>query len=358
MKKVQVIHFVETLGKGGLENVVFHITTRLDPQVFDVAVVCRIEGGYTADRIVSHGVPLQILRRKKIPLLDLKKTLSLLRTQTPSILHCHVLFATTSEAIMGKQAGYDSVFVHVHNLEKPKRLLQRLKLKILKRTVNTFIAVSGGVYNSLFENSIRNVEVIPNGVDTERYSFYPAPKQEKFNFPKNTLVLGMIGRIVKRKGFDHFVEIIQNISDVSGVIVGEGPYEEHIKSKIAERNLGDRIKFLPFQSQEALPTIYANLDALFLFSEKEGLPLALLEAQSVGVPYIGNAVGGIGEVVNDGYNGFILERFDIEQVRDRISKLRGNPAYYRKNARMVVKDKYSMVGMIRAIEKLYIESLS
>jgi len=358
MQRIQVIHFVEALGKGGLENVIDHIVTNLNPQLFDVTVVCRIEGGHTADKIIAQGIPVTVLKQHKIPIHNLVKTLRLLKTQTVSILHCHGLFASSSEAIMGLRSGYKSVFVHVHNLEEPRSFYERFKLNILKRSISNFVAVSNSVRSCLLQYSVRNVDVIHNAVDTRKFLFHKGPGKEKFGFPENKFVLGMIGRIVQRKGFDHFVEIVRNIQDVSGIVVGEGPYEDRLRTLITEKNLQEKIKILPFQSQDTLPSIYSNLDALFLFSEKEGLPLALLESQSVGVPYIGNAVGGIGEIIINGHNGFIIDSLDLEQVEDKIMQLKKNMNSFRTNARRVIEEEYSIKTMVGKIERLYMKSLS
>ena len=358
MQKVQIIHFVEALGKGGLENVIYRLVTNLNAQVFDVTVVCRIEGGYTADRIFAKGIPVTILKQNKIPIRELVRTLKLLKTQSVSILHCHGLFATSSEALMGLRSGHNSVLVHVHNLERPGSLYQRLKMNILKRSVSKFIAVSDSVRLCLEQYSVKNIDVIHNAVDTTKYPFFEVPQKDKFGFGENMFVLGMIGRIVKRKGFDFFVEIIRNIKDVSGIVVGEGPYEDRLRTLITEKNLHEKIKILPFQSQDVLPSIYSNIDALFLFSEKEGLPLALLEAQSIGVPYIGNAVGGIGEIIINDHNGIILDSPDLKHVENKIIQLKKDIKSFRKNARKVIEKKYSIETMIGRIERLYMDSLS
>jgi glycosyltransferase involved in cell wall biosynthesis len=357
MEKIQIVQFVEDLGRGGLENVVYHLATRLNPRLFDVNVVCRVRGGYTAEQIAQRGISIKILHQKKIPIWALANTLTQLRTNDTALIHCHGLFATSSEAIIAKTSGYKSSFVHVHNLEKPASIFQKLKLNVMKRKISKFIAVSEEVSTYLGYSSIKNVEVIHNGVDTRRYPFCIVPKKHRYGFVDRSFVLGMIGRIVKRKGFDQFVEVIASVPNTSGVIVGTGPYEATLKSLIAEKNLQNRIKCLPFQPQEKLPDIYSSIDALFLFSEREGLPLALLEAQSVGVPYIGNSVGGIGEVVKDGYNGFILDKIGFHEVSDRINKIRENVTYYRNNARKVVEEKYSLDKAIISTENLYMESL-
>jgi len=357
MANINIVQFVEELSTGGLENVVYNITTGLNPDLFKVKVICRVEGGDTAAKIKDSGIPVEILHKQRLNLLEIIGFVNNLAKQKNTILHCHGLFALSSESIIGHFSGFDSIFIHVHNLEKPESLYQRLKLMILKRSVNRFIAVSGQVEDCLLQHSVKNVVTIHNGIDINRYQFISQAKHGPYGFPEDSFVLGMIGRVVKRKGFDHFIQIIKNIPNTFGFIVGEGPYENTVKDLISSQGLRERIKCIPFQPQDKLPSIYSNIDALFLFSEKEGLPLSLLEAQSVGVPYIGNSVGGIGEVVKDGYNGFIFESVDIKKFTEAILKIKENPSFYRKNSRKVVEKGFSIEHMVKSIEKQYLESV-
>ena len=314
MEKIQIVHLVESLEKGGLENVIYNIATNLDETKFDVSVICRIKGGYTAKRIRESGISVKILNLQKIPIFSIKKILRNHKRDKKTILHCHGLFATSSEAIMGSLCDYNSVFVHVHNLEKPLMLWQRLKLKFLKKRVNNFIAVSEAVSDCLSKYKIGNVKTVSNSISTEKFSYHAQSSKDKFGFSPDDFLLGMVGRIEERKGYKQFLDIIENAKNINGVIVGEGAYENDLKLIVKDKNLDQKIRFLPFQSQNLLPQIYAKLDGLFIFSTKEGLPLALLESQAIGVPYIGNSVGGIKEVIKDGYNGFLIEDIDISKI--------------------------------------------
>ena len=209
MKKVQIVHFVETLGKGGLENVIYNIATNLDPQLFDINVISRITGGDTAKRLCQSGIDVNILNLNKIPLLRIKKILQEAKNGGPAILHCHGLFASSTEAITGSIAGYDAVFVHVHNMEAPMLPWQRLKLKILKKRVNKFITVSEAVSDCLSKNLINNIMVMPNSISTQKFKFCGLSSKYKFGFPSETFLLGMVGRVVERKGFKQFIKIIE-----------------------------------------------------------------------------------------------------------------------------------------------------
>lgn len=357
MEKINIVQFVETLGTGGLENVVYNIATGLNPDIFDVKVVCRIDGGDTAKRVKKAGIPIEILNKRKLNVFEIINLINKITNNKNTILHCHGLFTLSSESIVGRITGIKTIFIHIHNLVEPLSLYQRLKLMILKRSAYKFIAVSKKVEDSLLQNSIKNVSTIHNGIDIKNYKFISQAEHDHYGFPAENFVLGMIGRIVKRKGFDCFIQFIKNTPNTSGIIVGEGPYENRVKKMINSQNLGDRIRCIPFQSQDMLPSIYSTIDALFLFSEKEGLPLSILEAQSTGVPYIGNSVGGIGEIVKDGYNGFILEDSDIDKFRDAIRNINGNPTFYRNNSRRTVEKGFSVEHMVQNIEKQYMKSL-
>lgn len=357
MEKIQIVHFVETLEKGGMENVIYNIATNLDDKKFDVSVVCRIKGGHTADRLMENGKKVTVLNLRHLPIIKINKILQEFKRNQKAVLHCHGLFATSTEAIIGSFCDYNSIFVHVHNLEKPHLLWQSLKLKILKSRVHKFIAVSQSVSNCMKKFSINNITIVPNSISTANFSYNAFSGNDKFGFSSKNFLLGMIGRIEKRKGYHQFIDIIEKSNTINGIIVGEGTYENEVKSMVIKKKLYDKIKFLPFQSQDRLPDIYAKLDGLFLFSTKEGLPLALLESQACGVPYIGNSVGGIKEVIKNGYNGFLIEDIDVAKVLDITSKIMANPEFYRKNAREIIEHKYSHKRRIAEIEKLYLESV-
>jgi glycosyltransferase involved in cell wall biosynthesis len=357
MEKIQIVHFVETLEKGGLENVIYNIATNLDDKKFDVSVVCRIKGGHTAERLMESGKEVAILNLRHLPLMKINKILQKFKRNKMAILHCHGLFATSTEAIIGSFCDYNSIFVHVHNLEKPHLVWQSLKLKILQNRVHKFIAVSQSVSNCMQKFNINNIITVPNSISTAKFKYNALSGSDKFGFSSKNFLLGMIGRIEKRKGFQQFLDIIEKSNSINGLIVGEGTYESEVKSMVLNKNLYDKIKFLPFQSQDRLPDIYAKLDGLFLFSTKEGLPLALLESQACGVPYIGNSIGGIKEVIKNGYNGFLIDDIDVAQVSDITSQIMENPEFYRKNAREIIEHKYSHQKRIAEFEKLYLESV-
>jgi len=198
---------------------------------------------------------------------------------------------------------------------------------------------------------ISNVTTIRNGTDLSEWTYLDKPNNQHLGFPSNACVLGMIGRVVKYKGFDLFLDIITNIEDAYGVIVGEGKDYPEVKRIIEERNLSSKIKCFDFDPK--LQDYYQLLDALFLYSSHEGGPLVLLESQAVGVPYLGNDVGYVGEVVQDGYNGYLLNNTHLSEIKRRIQDIKTSQDRLRRNCRPVIERGFSLTRQIKAVEHLY-----
>ncbi len=352
MGKVEIIQLCETLGKGGLENVIRDLVLASDGSRYRHHVVCTREGGITADYLSSQGVPVHVLTAEGNRAAQFRALVKeMTGKRSPVLIHCHGLYSVSTEAILGRLSGAGGLVAHVHNLVPPLSPLQRIKKVALGRMVDTFIAVSQEVETSLHARNFAPVETVRNATDISRWAFHDVPDKSALDLPAGSFVLGMIGRIVQRKGFDLFLDIIAGSESVYGIIVGEGEYGETVSRKIREMGLEERIRCFPFDTD--LLKYYGMLDALFLYSTHEGLPLVLLESQAVGVPYLGNAVGGVGEVVVDGENGYLLDRDDLALIYDRIEGIRKNSKILRFKCREIIEAGFGLPGQVQAIEEIY-----
>ena len=133
--------------------------------------------------------------------------------------------------------------------------------------------------------------------------------------------------------------------------MGDGEYYPEVKRIIEERNLFSKIKCFDFQPR--LQEYYQLLDALFLYSLHEGGPLVLLESQAVGVPYLGNDVGYVREVVENGQNGYLINNTNLSEINQRIQDIKTNRDRLRKNCRPVIEKGFSLRRQMNAIEHLY-----
>ena len=110
--------------------------------------------------------------------------------------------------------------------------------------------------------------------------------------------------------------------NIQWIHVGDGVLKEQILQQCKEELKEDSYKFLGNLENEKIIPLYADLDVDFFvnLSDSEGIPVAIMEALSFGVPVIARDVGGIKEIVKSD-NGLVLGTIeDIEAVQEQVKK--------------------------------------
>ncbi len=144
---------------------------------------------------------------------------------------------------------------------------------------------------------------------------------------------------VPKKGHRYLFESCKILSDrgvkFECLISGDGPLGDELKSMVEEFPVGRNIRFSGRLPHEQLLGLYAEgrVDAVVLPSivtgddVREGIPVALMEAMSYGIPVISTRTGGIPELLGDG-GGIMVEQKDAESLAGAIEKLINDPDYY------------------------------
>ena len=179
------------------------------------------------------------------------------------------------------------------------------------------------------------IEVIPNAVAAPQFS----ATQEKGDYCL------YIGRIARSKGILTLLKAVHKLDStkLKLQIVGRGE-DESIKHFVDKHNL-PQVTWRGFQTGKKLFDIVQN--CLFLVLPAEGYencPMGVLEAFAYGKPVIGANIGGIPEQIKHGYNGYLFEPGNVEELAGLISKCfedRENTINMGKNARKVFEEKYS-----------------
>ena len=106
-------------------------------------------------------------------------------------------------------------------------------------------------------------------------------------------------------------------------LLGDGTETlERTQKLVDECGLSDKIIFGGYV--EDIEAYLEKADLCILISHSEGFPLSILEAMSLNLPIIASNVGGIGEQVIDGYNGYLIGRNDANCLTDKIKALMNN----------------------------------
>jgi glycosyltransferase involved in cell wall biosynthesis len=94
-----------------------------------------------------------------------------------------------------------------------------------------------------------------------------------------------------------------------------------INQKLAELQISDKCELVGEISDEKRREYFQNIDFIIFPSHGGGLPMALLEGMAEGKAIISTSNGGVPEVVEDGYNGFLVEPGDVDNLADKINTL-------------------------------------
>lgn len=165
-----------------------------------------------------------------------------------------------------------------------------------------------------------NIDIIPDGLDPDSFE----PTQREAN---PTVVRCLcIGRLIPRKGFQFLIRALPQILDrvkqkFEIEIVGDGPYEEELRTLAKELNVDPYVHFTGSVKYQELPQKYRNADMFILPSLAEGMPLVVLEAMGTGLPIIASRVQGIDELVADDVNGALFDPADVDGLAECIIKL-------------------------------------
>lgn len=108
------------------------------------------------------------------------------------------------------------------------------------------------------------------------------------------------------------------------MIAGEGPLANVIKTRVTKSDLNDRIKLLGEIPHESVLERLGEADVLVHPSERDVAPRVVDESLEVGTPVVATSVGKIPDMVDDGKNGFLIER-SANAIRDRLEYLYQSP---------------------------------
>ncbi len=366
----RIFHLIKSLGRGGAEVLLAEGLRHADRERFTYgygyflpwkdAVVPALEK--EGAEVVCFGA-----RSSPAVLLSAWKVARFLKTWNADLMHCHLPISGVTGRLAGRMAGVPVVYTEHIDMEQyslPTRWANLATWPLQERVV----AVSEEAAASARRHAGERVpvEVVLNGVDTE--VFDPAEQsgqavRAEWGIPSEAPLVGTIAVFRPQKRLHDWLEaaarIRRAVPEARFLIVGEGPLREELEAKKGALGLDEAVTFAGFQ--EDVKPYLAALDVYLMSSEREGLPIALLEAMSMGCPVTSTAVGGIPGVVREGEDGFLVEMGDAEALAQAALKLvkdAGRRQEMGRSARRQIQENFSMERMARQLEALYTDVLT
>lgn len=175
------------------------------------------------------------------------------------------------------------------------------------------------------------VIVIHCGVDTGVFR----PRRRR-STPNGRLEILSIGRLEEVKGHRVLVDACRLLAeqglDFRCRIVGVGPQERLLRTRVEAAGLGDLVLLVGARARAEVTALLDEADVLIAPSvptrrgKREGIPVVCMEAMGSGVPVIASRISGIPELIEDGRTGLLVEPGDAEALADAARRLHDDPA--------------------------------
>lgn len=241
-------------------------------------------------------------------------------------------------------------------------------VNFLKKSDAFYQLLSSRSFPYMTSNGFREEKffLVPNGVDAEK--FHPAPECRPDPLqPERTILC--VSRLQYPKGVDVLLHGWSRMMHASAewradlkpklLIAGEGPLKPQLERIVAELGIEESVEFLGLR-RDVIPLLQQSW-GFVMPSRWEGMPNALLEAMSVGLPCIATRVSGSEDIVENGVNGLLVEPEQPEELAQALQRIIGDADFAQelaKQARVSILRDYQLSRIIEKCVELYRRILS
>ena len=297
--KIHVLQVLGTLDYGGIESMIMNLYRNIDRNKiqFDFVVHSKQHGVFYDEVLALGGHVYFCPRYSGTNAIQYRSWWrSFFRKHSEfKILHSHLRSSASLFIPIAKKNGLVTI-VHSHSTFDGKGFCaygKRIMEFPLRSQADYLVACSAEAGKWLFGRDAferSNYIFLPNGIDAARFALNQETRSRyrKELGINGKLVFGHVGRFNEAKNhlflLDVFAEIHKRNPDTILLLVGNGQLEKDIRRKSISLGLGSSVNMMGNRSDVA--DILQAMDVFLFPSKWEGLPMALVEAQAAGLPYI------------------------------------------------------------------------
>lgn len=359
---MNVVHVISGLGMGGAEAMLWQVARELQQRGFRQRIASLTGPDFYSARLETAGVAvdqLQVDRLSKAPAALVHLT-RIVRQEQPDLLCGWMYHGNLAAALAHRLAGGRSHRRLIWNLRASNMDAARYGL------INRCSACLSGWPDAIVANSDagarahlalgyrpRRLEIIPNGVDVEK--FKPDPKarldaRERLGVAPDAVVVLLVARVDEMKDHATFLAAMTHVPNVTGLLIGQGTEKLSLPSNVRALGL-----------QENVERLYPAADLVVLSSAfGEGFPNVLAEGMSAGLVPVATDVGDSRIIVDD--TGRIVPPGDPVALAAAIAAEAGRTSDERKarglRARERIRNTYPIGRTVEAMSRLYTSLLA
>jgi glycosyltransferase involved in cell wall biosynthesis len=375
LKKTKVLHLIKSLGRGGAEKLIPQTAALHDKEKFEFYCLYFFhQNNNIVDELEEAGIKVFHIPSSNLGLFfQVSKVREFVKEHQIDIIHAHLPWAGILSRLAGKKMSVPIVYTE-HNTWDRYNPFSYWGNRLTFKQQDAAIAVSNEVSLSMQLNLIfdplkipgrMKLYSIPNGVNVTDFQRSWEDREtirKAWKIPQDAFVVGKVAVFRSQKRLwvwvEQALEILKKAPQTHFLLVGDGEWRAKILSQI--KSSGKTANFHWAGVQKEVRPFLSAMDLYMSSSEFEGLPIAMLEAMACELPVVATRAGGIGEVITHGVEGFLCEIDQYAELSSLALKLIQDPSLHQSfsaAARKRVEEDFSMVQMVKELEKVYEEVL-
>ncbi|WP_313803785.1 glycosyltransferase [Flavobacterium sp.] len=372
MKKIKVLHCLETLGAGGVERRRLSIVKLLPKDRFEVKIVCTQLQSILHEEFEKLGIEIIVVGKLKHPF-DFtihQKVQKVIADFRPDIIHGAVFEGVSMAAVNGFLKKVPHIVIEETSDPIHRNWKANFLLRIFSFVSDKVVGVSQATCDYLTYKAKINpkkIKLINNGVkepravlETEKIAL-----KKELHIAENDFVIGSVGRMIddNNKRFSDLIKAVSLLFEkglpVKLLLVGEGKERPKYEKLAEDLGISSQVIFAKYQNDVA--KYYSIMDVFSLVSANESFGLVLAEAMYCRLPIVATRVGGMQYIVDENITGFLVEKFNVMAIADALETIYKNQelrtAFGENGYSRVVKE-FSETVYVNKIEQLYLELMT
>ena len=367
MAAVELALAITDLDLGGAERCLAQLAVRIDRRRFRPVVYCLgprpgDDEASCVPMLEAAGIDVHCLGGRgawDFPRVTRRLTEHLC-TQRPQLLQTMLFHANFVGRIAARRAEVPRVVSGIRVAERHSRWHLWLD-RLSRQMVDRYVCVSQSVARFSRETGHlpgELLEVIPNGVDFDRFPASKPADLTVFGLPAGQRAVTFVGRLTPQKGLAWLLKTadrwLGRVPDCDLLLVGHGPERKRLERLAGRLGLTPRVHFAGWQPQ--VPEILAASALLLLPSAWEGMPNVVLEAMASRLPVVASRVEGVEELLGPESPRQTVSFGDEAALPERITNfLQNTPLAEEVGARnrRRVEESFSLDHMAEAYQQLW-----
>jgi len=368
--RITVGHTIYAFRDGGMERGLLNLINYGDQDHFRHIILCLTDAGAFAKLLDAPNCEVVELKKRegndwRLPW----RIAQAARSHAIDVLHARGWPAMVETAVGAQLAHvpatvytfHGKTFEELQGVSFKRRWIQRAVIRRYQRvlTLNGCMRADLAAECSLAEDLIH---IVANGVAAEIFR----PREDatelrgEFSLPTGRIILGNVARLDPVKNHEVILRALALISDRNRrpffLLVGEGPHRSALQRMIEQLGLAPDVHL--FGYSDRIPELLNCMDLYVQSSFYEGFSNTVLEAMACGLPVLATDVGGTGDILTEGREGFFFRPDDVERLTALILRLAGDARLRRglgECGRRRVEELFTVQSMVLKYENIYRE---